>query len=100
MAFQVCVTEIANDDLAALVRFITRDNPAAAERFGSALIEKLKLLREQPLLGRVVPERADPQLREIIHRPYRIIYRVNEQSKTVEVLRFWHGARGEPEVGK
>ena len=24
MAFQVCVTEIANDDLAALVRFITR----------------------------------------------------------------------------
>ena len=100
MAFQVRVTEIANDDLAALVCFIARDNPAAAERFGSALIEKLKLLREQPMLGRVVPERADSRLREIIHRPYRIIYRVNEPSKTVEVLRFWHGARGEPEVGK
>jgi toxin ParE1/3/4 len=100
MAFQVRVTEIANDDLAALVRFIARDNPSAAERFASALIEKLKLLREQPLLGRVVPERADPGLREIIHRPYRIVYRVSEQRKTVEVLRFWHGARGEPEVGK
>ena len=100
MAFQVRVTEIANDDLAALVRFIARDNPPAAERFGSALIEKLKMLREQPLLGRIVPERADPNLREIIHRPYRVVYRVNEQRKEVEVLRFWHGARGEPELGR
>jgi plasmid stabilization system protein ParE len=77
MAFQVRVTEIA------------------AERFGAALIEKLKLLREQPLLGRVVPERTDGTLREIIHRPYRIVYRVNEPGQTVEALRFWHGARGE-----
>jgi plasmid stabilization system protein ParE len=99
MAFLVRVTEIANDDLAALVRFIARDNPPAAERFGSELLEKLKLLQEQPLLGRVVPERANPNLREIIQRPYRIVYRVSEQHKTVEVLRFWHGARGEPEVG-
>ncbi len=100
MAFQVRVTEIANDDLAALVRFIARDNPPAAERFGHSLIEKLNLLREQPLLGRIVPERADPNLREIIHRPYRIVYRVSKKHRTVEVLRFWHGARGEPELGK
>jgi plasmid stabilization system protein ParE len=100
MAFQVRVTEIANDDLAALVRFIARDNPPAAERFGRALIEKLRPLQEQPLMGRVVPERADPNLREIIHRPYRIVYRVSEQHQTVEVLRFWHGAHGEPELGK
>jgi toxin ParE1/3/4 len=99
MAFQVFVTEIANDDLAALVRFIARDNPSAAEHFGLALIEKLKLLREQPLLGRVVPERGDPTLREIIHRPYRIVYRVNETRQTVEVLRFWHGARAGLELG-
>ena len=100
MAFKVLVTEIANDDLATLVRFIARDNPSAAERFGFKLLEKLKLLQEQPLLGRVVPERADPNLREIIHQPYRIVYRVSEQRKTVEVLRFWHGAGGAPEIGK
>ena len=58
MAFQVLVTEIANEDLAGLVRYIARDNPAAAERFGLALLGKLKLLREHPLLGRIVPERA------------------------------------------
>jgi plasmid stabilization system protein ParE len=100
MAFKVLVTELANDDLARLVQFIARDNPAAAERFGLTLIAKLKLLQEHPLLGRVVPERADPNLREIIHAPYRIVYRVRKHEQTVEVLRFWHGARGEPELGR
>jgi len=100
MAFQVFVTEIANEDLAGLVHYITRDNPAAAERFGLALLEKLKLLHEHPMLGRVVPERGEPNLREIIHPPYRVVYRVREREQIVEVLRFWHGARGTIELGK
>ncbi len=100
MAFQVFVTEIANEDLAGLVRYIARDNPAAAERFGLALLEKLKLLREHPLLGRIVPERCKPNLREIIHHPYRIVYRVREREQVVKVLRFWHGAHDKIEIGK
>jgi plasmid stabilization system protein ParE len=100
MAFKVLVTYAANEDLAALVRFIADDNPPAAERFGLALIEKLKLLGDHPNLGRVVPERADPNLREIIYTPYRIVYRVREGERMVEVLRFWHGARGEPDLDK
>src|SRR5437016_1366945 len=98
MAFKVLVTELANEDLAGLVRYIARDNPDAAERFGLSLIEKLKLLEEHPRLGRVVPERGDPNLREIIHHPYRIVYRVRETERVVETLRIWHGARGEPEI--
>src|SRR6266705_2061648 len=98
MAFQVLVTEIANEDLASLVRYIARDNPAAAERFGLNLLDKLRLLREQPLLGRVVPERGEPNLREIVHHPYRIVYPVRQREQVVEVLRFWHGARGKIET--
>ena len=98
MAFQVVVTEIANDDLAALVRYIARDKPIAAKRFGLALLKKLKLLREHPMLGRMVPERGDPNLREIIHHPYRIVYRVHEREQRVEVLRFWHGAQDKIEI--
>jgi plasmid stabilization system protein ParE len=41
--------------LEALVRFIARENPAVAERFGVALLEKVKLLRDHPMLGRIVP---------------------------------------------
>jgi toxin ParE1/3/4 len=100
MVFKILVTDLANEDLAALVSFIARDNPQAAERFGLALIGKLKLLKSHPNLGRIVPERADPNLREIIHNPYRIVYRVHEEERLVKVLRFWHGARGELEIGK
>ncbi len=96
MAFKIFVTELANEDLATLVRFIARDNPQAAERFGLALLNKLKLLQDHPHLGRIVPERADSNLREIVHQPYRIVYRVRQQEQVIEVLRFWHSARGEP----
>src|SRR6266487_4245562 len=88
------------EEIAGLVRYIARDNPAAAERFGLALLEKLKLLREHPLLGRIVPERGQPNLREIVHHPCRIVYRVREREQVVEVLRFWHGARGKIEIDK
>jgi toxin ParE1/3/4 len=100
MAFKVLVTELANEDLASGVRFIAKDNPSAAENFGLALVGKLKLLRDHPRFGRVLPERSDPDIREIIHAPYRIIYRVRESEQIIEVLRIWHGARGEPDLGR
>jgi plasmid stabilization system protein ParE len=51
-----------------------------------------------PERGRVVPEIADSSVREIIHGAYRIIYEIFPDEQTVYILRFWHGARGEPEV--
>ncbi len=100
MVFKVLVTDLAIEDLAALVRFISQDNPETARRFGFELLAKLKLLQDHPRLGRVVPERGQSDLRELIHNPYRIVYRVREQQKLVEVLRFWHGARGKIEIGQ
>jgi plasmid stabilization system protein ParE len=29
---------------------------------------------------------------------YRVVYRFRREQKTVEILRVWHGARGEPEL--
>ena len=47
----------------------------------------------------MVSEFDDPNIREIIFRSYRIVYRVNHEQKAVEVSRFWHAARGTPENG-
>jgi hypothetical protein len=33
-------------------------------------------------------------IREIIFRPYRIVYRVNHEDKFCEIARVWHSARG------
>ena len=48
-------------------------------------------------MGRAVPEENDPAVREVIHGDYRIIYEIFRDREAIYILRFWHGARGEPE---
>lgn len=98
MAFKINWSPQAIDDLRSVTEFIALDNPLAAERVGPAIFHQTDLLIEHPLLGRMVPERKDPKIRELIQSPYRIIYRVEEDEKLVEIMRIWHGARGEPEI--
>jgi addiction module RelE/StbE family toxin len=98
MGFKIVFTKPAITDLNEIVSFISRDNSQVAERFGYTIIEKTEPLAEFPLIGRVVPEFKVPSIREIIHRPYRIIYRVREEQKVIEILRVWHAARGTPGI--
>ena len=51
-----------------------------------------------PERGRMVPEFHQIELREVVFRSYRIIYRVNMASRSVEIVRFWHSARGFPQI--
>jgi plasmid stabilization system protein ParE len=44
----------------------------------------------------MVPEIGDSSIRELLHGPYRIIYRVREKMNLVEIARYWHAARGNP----
>jgi len=46
----------------------------------------------------MVPEFRQPELREIIFRSYRIIFRMNNTDQSLEIVRFWHGARGFPRI--
>jgi len=98
MGYAVVLARSAEADLEAIVSYVARDNPQAALRLGRALVVALRSLEAFPQLGRVVPEFNQESLREIVRRPYRIIYRVNDAAERIEVIRFWHGARGEPEV--
>lgn len=98
MAFKIIWSEPALDDLRSLTAYIAEDNPSAAERMGFAMLGKTRHLAEHPLMGRMVPEIKRKEIRELIERPYRIVYRVHAQSKIIEIIRIWHAARGEPEI--
>ncbi len=98
MAHQIIWSLQARDDLLEIVSFIAADNPIVAESFGYRLMSKVDLLATFPLLGRAVPEENDENIRELILRPYRIIYQVLPTQQLVAVARIWHGARGEPEI--
>ena len=89
-------TEQAADDLLSIRDFIARDSPAFARLTVERLYLAITQLSEFPDLGRVVPERGDPQVRELIKPPYRMVYRRRED--VVEILTIHHSARPLPNL--
>jgi toxin ParE1/3/4 len=100
MAYQVVLSPSARADLRDIVRYISFDAPDKALDFGQFLISRIRLLAQSPELGRIVPEFEDPFIREIIVRRYRVVYRLDDSQHLVEVIRFWHAARGTPEINR
>lgn len=98
MAFKLVWTPLARDDLREIVSYIARDNPAAALRVGERILASVEPLQNMPQMGRMVPERHDEAIREIIRGSYRIIYRLRKDKQMIEIWRIWHGARGTPEL--
>ena len=98
MAFKLIWSPAARDDLHDIVGFIARDNPNRAMSFGYELISETDRLQEFPELGRSAPEYRDDNIREIIFRPYRIVYRIDHERRLCEIARVWHSARGLPQL--
>ena len=98
--YKVILSPRALRDLEEIVTYIAADNPQAAERFGRQLISEAEAIAPHPLAGRVVPEFGEPTIRERIFRAYRIVYGVDEDQRLIVVSRFWHAARGRPDVGQ
>ena len=98
MGFKVILTPQSLGDLRAIVTFIAKNNPERARTFGNELIDRALSTAIFPELGRMVPEIGEPAVREIIHGSYRIIYEIFSDREINYILRFWHGARGEPEI--
>jgi plasmid stabilization system protein ParE len=87
MGWQVALTEQAEIDLGAVVSFLAKKSPMAAERIGLELVKVIFALDQLPNRG--APVRKRPGLRKLAHRHYLVIYRVNEGASLVEILRVW-----------
>jgi plasmid stabilization system protein ParE len=98
MACKIIWSPGARDDLCNIVLTIAADSPERAERLGYRLMQQTDKLQEFPEIGRQVPEQRNPNIREIIIAPYRVIYRLQQKEQVVEIARIWHGARGEPDL--
>jgi addiction module RelE/StbE family toxin len=98
VALKVVWTSLARDDLREIVSYVAQDDRTAAIRVGEKILSSVEPLKTMPQIGRIVPERHDRTIREIIRGNYRIIYRVREEQNVVEIWRIWHGARGTPRL--
>ncbi len=84
-------TEPALDDMAAIRDHIAEDSPENAYRFIERLFDAAEPLTDQPKMGRQVPEAERQNVRELLYKDYRIIYRV--KPKQVDILTVVHSSR-------
>ena len=96
MAFKLIWSPSARLDLKDIGAYIAEDSPTAADQFLRSLFQAVERLADYPESGRIVPEFGDPNIREVIRRPCRIIYRIHRRNRTIEIARIWHAARGTP----
>ncbi|MEY4918377.1 MAG: hypothetical protein RL616_2290 [Verrucomicrobiota bacterium] len=96
MGCKIIFSPQAITDLAEVVHHIAKNDPATAARVGNELIDRVEILENFPLLG--APYAKRPDVRKLVSRPYLIFYRFRKQENTVDILRYWHGARTEPGV--
>lgn len=94
--YRIILSPRAINDLESIVRYISEDNPKAAKKLAQALVNRTKSLITFPNSGRYLPEFPNTEIRELILKPYRIIYRIDKDKSRIEISRFWHSARGIP----
>ena len=98
MAYLVKLMPRAQRDLALLFEYVHAEESAAAFRWYQGLKHEILTLERNPNRCPVAPE--SKKLRHLLYgrKPhiYRVIYRVLERKKQVEVLHIRHGARRRP----
>lgn len=87
-------TEHARQQLRAIHAYIADDAPVYADQVVDKLTDRSDQLGNFPQSGRKVPEYDDPDIREVIVAPYRLVYRI--KSDQVDVLSVLHGAQKAP----
>ena len=71
-----------------IVRSIAEDSPQAGRDVAARLLKRSRELTGPPLLGRRLPEFPDDDLRELLERPYRLIYTVS--ARGIEIVTVMH----------
>lgn len=90
-ARRIIWTPQSQHDLRDIQNYIARDAPITAKAFVRRLRRSVQRLRQFPESGTVVPELGNPNIREVFHGPYRIIYRIRPDK--IDILTVYHGAR-------
>ncbi|MBI2202529.1 MAG: type II toxin-antitoxin system RelE/ParE family toxin [Candidatus Rokubacteria bacterium] len=91
MAREVVWTEPAWEDLEAAAEYIARDSEAYAAVFVEDMKAAAASLSDMAGRGQIVPEIGDASIRELLVRPYRLVYQLSEEQ--VRILAVIHGAR-------
>lgn len=88
----ITFTNRAVEDLDAIGEYHAHYSPAYANLIQDSIIAKADLLRQHPEMGRQVPELELPYLRELIHKSYRIVYKIVSPAQ-IDIITIQHSSR-------
>lgn len=91
MAQVLIWSDEALDDIDHIADYISRDSLYHAQQVVERLFDLADELPTHPELGRIVPEFADPNVRERFLYSYRLIYELTDEA--IHILAVIHGKR-------
>ena len=91
MEYQVTWSPEAIEDLESISEYIERDSLFYAQSVVSRILEASRNIKEFPLIGRVLPEIGDENIRERFIYIYRLVYEISQQR--ILIVAVIHGKR-------
>ena len=85
-------TDQAINDLAGIGDYISENSEKYAKLTVKKLFERTEILKTFPQTGRIVPEKNNENVRELIEGNYRIIYEII-RTDHINILTVYHSAR-------
>ncbi len=85
-------TSQAIHDIDSISEYIARDSEHYAKIQAKRFFDAVHILEKQPKYGKVVPEKHDPTVRELLLGSYRIIYRIVSETK-IDIITVHHSKR-------
>ncbi len=88
-------THNAVDHLVNIYEYICLNSPVYGKQMVDKITRRSEQIADQPYSGRKVPEYQAEDIRELIEKPYRIIYRIKKDQ--IDVVAVIHGAQLMPD---
>ena len=89
---RVRLTDSAINDLQKLLLYYEEQLvPQVGQRFVAEILDRIETLIDNPDIGRIVPEFSTDNIRELIHKPFRVVYL--RESSTIFIIRIWRSER-------
>ena len=89
---KISLTDSAVNDLRELHLYYEEQLvPQVGQQIVAEIFDRIETLADNPDIGRVVPEFATDNIRELIHKPFRVVYL--REPTSIFIIRVWRSER-------
>jgi toxin ParE1/3/4 len=86
------------NDFQNVIDYIKLDSPQAAHSFAKKVMEKIRLLKKFPEMGKQIDDPRLSGILMLIIGNYLVLYEIKTEDNVVYLHRFFHGARDYPNL--